>query len=67
MDEVVEIDTGARQLKLASGTTIGYDYLVLGTGATHSYFGHEDGQNSRRDSKPSRTLPKFAAGCYAGL
>jgi NADH dehydrogenase len=42
MDEVVEIETGARQLKLASGTTIGYDYLVLGTGATHSYFGHED-------------------------
>src|SRR5271154_4549662 len=42
MDEVVGIDTGAQNLKLASGTTIGYDYLVLGTGATHSYFGHED-------------------------
>lgn len=42
MDEVVGIDTGSRNLNLASGTTIGYDYLVLGTGATHSYFGHED-------------------------
>jgi len=42
MDEVVGIETGARQLKLASGTTVGYDYLILGTGATHSYFGHED-------------------------
>jgi len=42
MDEVVGIETGARQLKLASGTSIGFDYLILGTGATHSYFGHED-------------------------
>jgi NADH:ubiquinone reductase (H+-translocating) len=42
MDEVVAIDTGARRLTLGSGATIDYDYLVLGTGATHSYFGHEE-------------------------
>ena len=42
MDEVVKIDTTSRLLKLGSGTTIPYDYLVLGTGATHSYFGHEE-------------------------
>lgn len=42
MDEVVGIDTGTRQLKLSSGTIFTYDYLVLGTGATHSYFGHDD-------------------------
>jgi NADH:ubiquinone reductase (H+-translocating) len=42
MDEVVSMDVKARQLELASGTKIAYDYLVLGTGATHSYFGHED-------------------------
>jgi NADH:ubiquinone reductase (H+-translocating) len=42
MDEVMEIETTDRQLKLASGTTINYDYLILGTGATHSYFGHEE-------------------------
>ena len=41
MDEVTGIDTGARQLKLGSGTSISYDYLILGTGATHSYFGNE--------------------------
>jgi len=42
MDEVKEIDTGERQLKLGGGATIDYDYLILGTGATHSYFGHEE-------------------------
>jgi NADH dehydrogenase len=42
MDEVTGIDTGARQLSLGSGATFTYDYLVLGTGATHSYFGHDE-------------------------
>src|SRR5271154_3216860 len=42
MDKVVEIQTATRQLKLGSGTIIAYDYLILGTGATHSYFGHEE-------------------------
>src|ERR1700722_3382855 len=42
MDEVTGIDTGARQLSLASGANATYDYLVLATGATHSYFGHEE-------------------------
>jgi NADH dehydrogenase len=42
MDEVTGIDTGARKLALASGAYMAYDYLVLATGATHSYFGHEE-------------------------
>ncbi len=42
MDEVTDINSGARQLQLASGTVFHYDYLILGTGATHSYFGHEE-------------------------
>ena len=42
MDEVVNIDTGARQVWLASGARISYDYLVLASGSTHSYFGHEE-------------------------
>ena len=40
MDEVVGVDVRARQVSLASGAHLDYDYLVLATGATHSYFGH---------------------------
>jgi NADH dehydrogenase len=42
MDEVVRIDPPARQITLASGAEVDYDYLVLATGATHSYFGREE-------------------------
>jgi NADH dehydrogenase len=42
MDEVVAIDTHAREVGLGSGARIKYDYLVLATGATHSYFGRDD-------------------------
>src|SRR5271154_5536217 len=42
MDEVVAIDPGDRRRTLGSGAAIDYDYLILGTGATHSYFGHEE-------------------------
>ena len=42
MDEVVSIDARAKQVQLGSGAVLGYDYLVLATGATHSYFGHEE-------------------------
>ena len=41
MDEVVGIDAKARRVTLNSGSQLDYDYLVLATGATHSYFGHE--------------------------
>ena len=42
MDEVVAIDVNARQVSLLSGATLDYDYLVLATGATHSYFGKDE-------------------------
>ena len=42
MDEAVGIDIAARQVALASGARLDYDYLVLATGATHSYFGHDE-------------------------
>jgi NADH dehydrogenase len=42
MDEVVGIDVSARQISLLSGAQLPYDYLVLATGATHSYFGRNE-------------------------
>src|ERR1700733_7650631 len=42
MDEVVGIEADRRTLLLHSGAKISYDYLILGTGSTHSYFGHDD-------------------------
>jgi len=41
MDEVVAIDTAAQRVSTASGASISYDYLVLATGASHSYFGND--------------------------
>src|SRR5262249_9158818 len=42
MAEVTGIDTGARSVALTEGRHMVYDYLILATGATHSYFGHEE-------------------------
>ncbi|HEY1805199.1 MAG TPA: NAD(P)/FAD-dependent oxidoreductase [Terracidiphilus sp.] len=42
MDEVIGIDTAAHRVSMASGASLDYDYLVLATGAAHSYFGHDE-------------------------
>jgi len=42
MDEVTGIDVEQRQVLVGSGAQIPYDYLVLATGATHSYFGKDE-------------------------
>jgi NADH:ubiquinone reductase (H+-translocating) len=41
MDKVTGIDVQERQVSLASGAQLSYDYLVVATGATHSYFGKD--------------------------
>jgi NADH:ubiquinone reductase (H+-translocating) len=42
MDEVVAVDVAAREVTLGSGARVRWDYLVLATGATHSYFGKNE-------------------------
>jgi NADH dehydrogenase len=42
--EVTTIDGPGRRLTLDSGEALAFDYLVLATGATHSYFGRDDWQ-----------------------
>jgi len=42
MDEVVGFDVAAQRATLKSGVVLEYDYLILATGSTHSYFGRED-------------------------
>jgi NADH dehydrogenase len=39
--EVLAIDVAARRVQL-DGQSLDYDYLVVATGASHAYFGHED-------------------------
>ncbi len=39
---VEHIDSAARQIRIDSGATLSYDYLIVAAGATHSYFGHDD-------------------------
>lgn len=40
LDEVLDIDLSKRQVQLAHGM-LDYDFLIVATGATHAYFGHD--------------------------
>lgn len=42
LGEVTSIDKQARDITLADGSQIPYDTLLLCTGATHAYFGHDE-------------------------
>jgi NADH dehydrogenase len=41
MEEVIGVDTQRKMLRTNAGE-VPYDYLVIATGAQHSYFGHDD-------------------------
>ena len=40
--EVESVDVDRKKLKISDGTEVGYDFLILATGARHSYFGHNE-------------------------
>lgn len=40
--DVQGIDKAAREVVLDDGSRLGYDTLIVATGATHAYFGHDD-------------------------
>jgi NADH dehydrogenase len=42
LGEVVGVDTAARNVTLADGGALAYDYLVLAAGAQTSWFGHDE-------------------------
>jgi len=42
LGEVDQVDPVARQIHLADGAVLTYDYCAITTGARHSYFGHDE-------------------------
>jgi len=42
LGEAEAIDVRTRRVTLVDGATLDYDYLIVATGASHAYFGHEE-------------------------
>ncbi len=53
MADVLTIDTTRRAVVLEDGEEVAYDYLIVATGATHSYFGNPEWE---RDAPGLKTL-----------
>ena len=58
--EVTSVDVAAKKVSLSDGGELAYDYLIVATGATHSYFGkdhwakHAPGLKSLEDALDMR-------------
>jgi NADH dehydrogenase len=42
MDEVIGFDLDQKLVHLRTGAELSYDYLIVASGSTHSYFGHDN-------------------------
>ncbi len=40
--EATRIDVAARLVHLADGDPVPYDFLIVGAGSSHTYFGHDE-------------------------
>ena len=40
--ELRSVDVNAKKVKMSDGAELDYDFLILATGARHSYFGHDE-------------------------
>jgi NADH dehydrogenase len=40
--DATRIDVAARRVELSDGGSLDYDYLIVATGSSHTYFGHTD-------------------------
>ncbi|HEX2120081.1 MAG TPA: NAD(P)/FAD-dependent oxidoreductase, partial [Thermoanaerobaculia bacterium] len=53
LGEARSIDPAQQRVQLADGASLAYDFLVVATGATHSYFGHPEWE---RDAPGLKTI-----------
>ena len=42
LGEATRLDVAARRVQLADGGVLDYDYLIVASGSSHAYFGHEE-------------------------
>src|SRR5260221_6686823 len=42
LGEVVDFGKENKQVRLADGSSVSFDYLIIAAGARHSYFGHDE-------------------------
>ncbi len=65
LGEVMQVDTNARHVALATGETLQYDRLVVATGSTSSYFGHDEWRRHAPPASRSRRRGPSAHACWA--
>jgi len=49
--EATRVDVAVRQVQLSDGEKISYDFLIVGTGSSHTYFGHDEWANDAQGLK----------------
>jgi NADH:quinone reductase (non-electrogenic) len=42
LGEATRLDAAGRRVELADGAVLDYDYLIVASGSSHAYFGHEE-------------------------